>query len=254
MSVFCLVHGSTQSPRGWELLVREMKTRGHECICVDLPTDQPDASAIAYAKAIGDAIRGVETPIVVAHSASGMFLPLVPDYARVGGLVYLAAVIPQPGQSFLAQYRAAPGIYKAGFAGKDPTKDASLALHYLFHDCSPEVAQWALSTLRPMFAKQALIEETPLKEWPDVPVCYISCTKERVLEPSWWEVAASERLRTSPIRIDAGHAPHVSRPVELAEILGSLKAAWQFKPGMTAKPETDGHAAGKIPLKPASRT
>ena len=30
------------------------------------------------------------------------------------------------------------------------TKDAQLAMKFLFHDCSPEVAHWALSTLRLM--------------------------------------------------------------------------------------------------------
>jgi len=89
MSMFCLVHGSTQDPQGWELLAAELKVRGHECICVDLPTDQPDSRATVYAR-------------------------------------------------------------------------------------------------------------------------------------DWWEVAARQRLHTEPIRIEAGHAPHVSRPVALATILDSL--------------------------------
>jgi hypothetical protein len=164
MSVFCLVHGSTQSPKGWDLLIPELTAHGHD-------------------------------------STSGLFLPLVRDYARVARLVYLAAAIPQLGESFLSQFKKSPDIYKPDFVGKDPTKDAALALHFFFHDCSPEVAQWALSTLPLMFAKQAMIEETPRKEWPNVPVSYISCTEERVLNPEPWEGAARE----------SSHFPHVSR-------------------------------------------
>jgi pimeloyl-ACP methyl ester carboxylesterase len=225
MSVFCLVHGSTQGPTGWKLLNSELKARGHECICVDLPTDQPDAGAALYASIIGKALLNSDGAIVVAHSASGLFLPLVPEYADVAKLVYLAAAIPVPGVSFLSQFRQAPGMYRPDFVGKDPTKDEAIARHFLFHDCSPEVAQWALTSLRLMFAKQAIVEDCPLEDWPEVPCSYISCSQDRAIDPDWWEAAARERLHGEPIRIEAGHAPHVSRAGALAEILDSLKTS-----------------------------
>jgi len=222
LSLFCLVHGSAQSAAGWKLLVSELEARGHRGICVDLPTDEPAASANRYADLIADVVPEMEAPIVVAHSASGLFLPLLPARVKVARLVYLAAVIPQPGQSFMDQYKSAPEMYSPGFAGKDPTKDPELARHFLFHDCEAEVATWALSTLRLMYAKQAALEMTPLQAWPHVPVSYISCTEDRTINPVWWENAARERLGIEPIRIRAGHAPYVSRPAELAEILVGL--------------------------------
>jgi hypothetical protein len=222
VSVYCLVHGSTQSPKGWELLVSELKTRGHECICADLPTDEPNASATRYAEVVGAALAGVDRPTVVAHSASGFFLPLVPNYASVDRLVYLAAVIPQPGESFLSQFRKDPGMFCPDWVGKDPTKDASLAVHFLFHDCTSKVAQWALSTLRLMNATRGMAEECPLGKWPDVVSSYISCSEDRTINPVWWEKAARERLHVEPIQIKAGHVPHVSQPLQLASILDSL--------------------------------
>ena len=41
--------------------------------------------------------------VVVAHSASGMFLPLVAAGRRIGRMVFLAAVIPKLGTSLLEQ-------------------------------------------------------------------------------------------------------------------------------------------------------
>ncbi len=134
MSLFCLVHGSTQNPAGWKLLVSELESRGHRCVSVDLPTNEPDASANRYADAIADAVGGMEAPMVVAHSAGGLFLPLVPARVRVAGDVYLAAVIPEIGKSFMDQFRSAPEMYCPGFVGKDPTKDPELARHFLFHE------------------------------------------------------------------------------------------------------------------------
>lgn len=224
MSVFCLVHGSTQGPSGWGRLASQLARRGHKCICVDLPTNQPGLGAGSYASEIGRGMSHAGEAIVVAYSASGLFLPLVPRYAPVEKLVYLAAVIPLPGVSFMAQFRADPNIYRADFVGKDPTKDEAIARQYLFHDCSPEAATWACSTLRLMLARQALIEECPLTSLPEVPSLYISCTEDRAINPEWWEAAARDRLRSEPIRFGAGHAPHVSRPEDLADLLESIRS------------------------------
>jgi hypothetical protein len=51
---------------------------------------------------------------------------------------------------------------------------------------------------------------------------YISCSEDRTINPVWWEKAARERLHVEPIQIKAGHAPHVSQPIQLASILDSL--------------------------------
>ena len=224
MSTYCLVHGSTQNPNGWDLLVSELHALGHECVCADLPIDQPEAGARRYAEVVGRVLTGRAPAIVVAHSASGVFLPLVPDYAAVIRLVYLAAAIPQLGESLVSQFRAAPEMFHSDWPGKDPTKDSSLALHYLFHDCTPQVAQWALSTLRLMNASAAMKEICPLSQLPKVSSTYISCTEDRTISPRWWEETARQRLRAEPIRIQTGHAPHVSQPRHLAAILDSLRA------------------------------
>src|SRR5665213_118499 len=221
MSTFCLVHGSAQGPNGWDRLVPELEALGHRCVCVDLPTDQPEMGAAGYAGVIARALAQVVEPIVVAHSVSGLFLPLVPQYTRVAGLVYLAAVIPQPGESFVSQYKKDPQMYRPDFVGKDPTVDESLALQYMFHDCPPDLARWGLTTVRLMYAKQALVDACPLAVLPDTPSVYISCRQDRTINPDWWEAAVVERLHVEPIRIDAGHFPHVSKASLLASLLDS---------------------------------
>jgi hypothetical protein len=84
MSIFCLVHGSTLSPSGWARLVPELEKRGHRVICADLPTDNPDANAMRYAQSIMQSVRHTnKAPIVLAHSVSGIFLPLMPAQCPV---------------------------------------------------------------------------------------------------------------------------------------------------------------------------
>ncbi|MBX9599631.1 MAG: alpha/beta hydrolase [Bryobacteraceae bacterium] len=222
MAHFCLVHGSAQGPHGWDLLVRELEALGHLCVCADLPVDQPEAGGMVYAAAIADAARGLSQPVVVAHSASGLFLPLAAPRIPGARLVYLAAVLPLPGMSFAEQFRQWPDMYIPGFAGRNPVVDQSLARDFLFHDASPEVAEWAFSTVRLMYAKTAIAEITPMREWPGVSSAYVSCTQERTINPAWWERAARERLGVEPLRMEAGHAPFVSRPAELAQLLSGI--------------------------------
>jgi hypothetical protein len=146
-------------PRGWDILVPELERRGHEVARMNLPGDTPEASARRYADLIAQSMPvGRDDAIVVAHSASGLFLPLVAEKRRVHRLGFLAAVIPQVGKSFYDQINENKDMRNPDWVGKDPTKEEQVARQFLFHDCSPEVSKWALSTLRFKFARQAMLE------------------------------------------------------------------------------------------------
>src|SRR5262250_69792 len=97
MSLFCLVHRSAQTAEGWKLLIPELETRGHRALAVILPTDEPQAGATHYADVIVQAIdqsnHEMSDIVVVAHSASGMFLPLVAARRPIRHRVFLAAVV-----------------------------------------------------------------------------------------------------------------------------------------------------------------
>jgi hypothetical protein len=112
---------------------------------------------VQYATVIANALAdSKESPIVVAHSASGLFLPLIAARRPVSRLVFLAAIIPQVGKSFLEQMRENPDMLWPDWIGKDPNKDHEAAIHFLFHDCPSEIVKWALPTLRLMHARWAI--------------------------------------------------------------------------------------------------
>ena len=221
MSLFCLVHGSTQHAACWDLLVPELERRKHETLRVQLPGDEPDASATRYADVIAGVIpKERDDSSVVAHSASGIFLPLVPERCPVRQLVFLAAVVPLTGKSMVDQAKEDKTMLNPDWLGKDPTKDEQVARQFLFHDCTPETTEWALGTLRLMYAGQALLETCPLEVWPDVPCSYVLCQEDRTINPEWSRRVARERLGVEAIELEGGHCPYLSRPVELAEVLG----------------------------------
>lgn len=224
MSLFCLVHGSTQNVSCWDLLAPKLEERGHEIVRMNLPTNEPEASAGRYADVIAEVMPADrDDVVVVAHSASGLFLPLVPERRPVRRLVFLAAVIPQIGKSLIDQANDDKSMFNPEWLGKDPTKDEQVARQFLSHDCSPETSEWALSTMSRMFARQAILEVCPLKIWPAVPSSYVLCAEDRTIQPQWSRRAARERLGVTPIELPGGHCPHVSRPGELAEVLAALE-------------------------------
>jgi hypothetical protein len=92
-------------------------------------------------------------------------------------------------------------------------------MEFLFHDCPPEIAQWAMKTRRLMVARQAMLEIFPLDRWPAVPCSYIACSEDRTIQPIWSRRVSRERLGVEPIELQGGHCPHVSHPGDLARAL-----------------------------------
>ncbi|HVF49576.1 MAG TPA: alpha/beta hydrolase [Pyrinomonadaceae bacterium] len=225
MSIFCLVNGSTQDPRCWNLLVPELEKRGQQTVTPSLPVDEPAASGTRYAEVIAQALEDAGDDVVlVGHSASGMFIPLVPSLRPIRRLVYLAALIPQPGASIREQLAVEPDMlnpeWLAAFrAGNDPSTNDDVAIKFLFHDCPPEAMSLGLATRTRMYAEGAMTEIFPLEALPEVPSSYIVCSDDRTITPQWSRRTARERLGVEAVELPGGHCPYLSIPSHLADVL-----------------------------------
>jgi hypothetical protein len=138
MTQFVLVHGTTQSPAGWDRLAGELRGRGHGVAAIDLPAGHPDWSPADYARhAAGQATTTGDRPVGVGHSGAGVLLPAIATEIGAGTAVWL---------------------------GVDPTSDPELALRFLFHDSDPEARQWALGTLRLFDPGPAVCQHSPVSQ------------------------------------------------------------------------------------------
>jgi pimeloyl-ACP methyl ester carboxylesterase len=224
VAVFCLIHGSAQHSGVWDLLLPELQKRGHRAIVVDLPSDQPQLGAEAYARVVADSLGGTGgEAIVVAHSASGLLLPAVAELRAVRRLVFLAGAIPRLGESFLDQLRRESDVmFNPEWIGQDPSTDEAAAMRFILHDCEPEIANWALTVKSPWYPEGLYSEVCPLAEWPALPSSYIVCTGDRTFRPDWSRAAARELLGVEAIELPGGHCPHISRSGDLADVLSTL--------------------------------
>ena len=222
MTIFCLMHSSGQGPSGWKLLTEELAARGHDTITPAFRASESDKGAEWHAHALVEELRQTghrpSDVVCVAHSAGGMFLPVLASIWPPRQMVFLAALVPRPGISIIDQFRADPSMFNAAWVGKDPLND-DIALEFIYHDCPPDRVEWALSTRRGFYARRAMEEPCPLTVWPSVPSAYIVCRDDRTISPAWQRMAAREWLGVAPVELPGGHCPNVSRPDALAAIL-----------------------------------
>jgi hypothetical protein len=106
MAIFCVIHSSAQSPRGWDLLTPELRRRGHEVLLADLPAGVTQLPADAYRNAILAACESANNVILVAASMSGIFLPLAAESPCVSKVVDEAGMVPPIGISPMQMVRS----------------------------------------------------------------------------------------------------------------------------------------------------
>ncbi len=224
---FVLVHGAWHAGGCWRPLVEELEARGERVVTVDLPSEDPEAGLEDYAQAVVDAAAVFDEPVVVVgHSLGGLTIPLVPARRPVAGLVFVAAILPVPGE--IAGAAAGSDAFSEGFddlavqqkaednGASSWPRDAAIAAFY--HDVPEPLVTEAVGLLR----RQEWLpvqQEWPLEAYPDVPMRYVACADDRILDPGWQVRTARERLGVDAAVLDSSHSPMLSHPAELADLL-----------------------------------
>jgi pimeloyl-ACP methyl ester carboxylesterase len=228
---FGLVHGSGHRAACWNPLVAELSRRGFQSVAVDLPCDRADAGVDDYAEVVAGALREVDGSLVlVGHSLGGLTIPVVATRRPVALLVYLCAVLPDPGRSLAQQLGDDRPAVLTAVPRQTVLPDGrtqwppEVARELFYHDCPPEEAARAAELLRPQ-GRVPLGERTPLAAWPHVPAEYILCREDRMVSPVWSRQAARQRLGVTARELDGGHSPFLAQPAVLAgELLSTTQA------------------------------
>ncbi len=227
MSRFVLVHGSGQNASCWDRVRAELAARGHASVAPELPK----AAGLGLADFADVIASSFEEPdaVLVAHSLCGVFLPLVAERRTCRCLVYLAAVIPQPGASVREQFTAEPAMFEpswiaAGSRWADPAQRESLAREFLFHDGAPEALAWSLAGLEVIDSRAIITEPAPYTALPSIRAAAIVAAQDRTLSAAWCAARARRALGVEPIVIPTGHCPQNVQPAALAELLVAVAA------------------------------
>ncbi len=228
MATFGLVHGAWHGSWCWDRLGPELEARGHRVIAVDLPASDPTAGLGRYADLVIESLGDADDVVLVGHSLGGASIPIAAAKRPVRHLVFVCALLPEPGKSVTDRY-SAEDVFAPGFAGNTVTMDGGTSMwndpvsaaRCFYHDCSEDDAAWAVARLRPQAAAPRT-EPWPLDAVPPIERTSIVCRDERCLRPEWSRRMSRELLGVDAVELDGGHSPFLSRPAELAEVLCSV--------------------------------
>lgn len=226
---FVLVHGGFHGAWCWERLGPELEKRGHATLAVDLPGHgkrvDEDATLARYRDAVVEVIEPGD--VLVGHSMGGFVTSLAADATAdlVRHVVYLAAGLPVEGQPM--RNSGAGGLLDASamFELTDDRRrmrfrSAEAATEFFFHDCSPEVAQWACGMLTPqplsVFAEPISVP----RFWEaELPRSLILCRQDHAAGGETAIQETVDRLGVDPLWIDTSHSPFLSQPARCAELI-----------------------------------
>ncbi|MFI8184290.1 alpha/beta fold hydrolase [Actinacidiphila glaucinigra] len=235
-----LVHGAFADSSSWNGVIPHLREAGYPVIAAANPLRSLAGDA-AY---VASVVKGVEGPVVLAgHSYGGAVISeAAAGETKVKALVYVAAFIPDKGESALELSNKYPGstlgpnLDALRFPLTDDTAPFPLtdtgtgtdlyikteAFHDQFAaDVPHTVTDLMAATQRPV-AAAALEEPATAAAWRAIPSWSLVATADRNIPPAAQRFM-SERAQAHTEEIDASHAVSVSRPEAVARLI--LQAA-----------------------------
>jgi pimeloyl-ACP methyl ester carboxylesterase len=201
-----------------------LEALGHRAVAVDLPCTDPSATLDDYALAVTEAMAGIDGPVVVVgHSAGGATISLMPGRTRVDRLVYVTAVVPEPGRSIADVIGDGVRETILSVSRDDGNGCRSFDLEMLASIAPPEERDAYLAFLRATQRSQgwAAVEQPwPGRALPELPCAYVLCTEDNIIPPARQREMAA-RLGVDTIEIASDHSVFALRPRELATILAA---------------------------------
>jgi len=202
---------------------------GHEVVAPDLPCEDPHATFDDYAEVVLGALSETRDDdlVVVGYSLGGHTAALVAARRPVRELVYVAAMLPEPGLSLNDQFRRgdrmllpeyASGIEEPGQGGLSRWVDFDVYHRTGCHDCPEPVARERFERSRGQCTRP-YEHRCPLTQWPKVPARYLLCNEDRLMNNPFWRPAVPTLLGIEPIELPGSHSPMASRPAELVRLL-----------------------------------
>ena len=258
MAQFLLVHGASHGAWCWNRVVEALEARGHVALATDQPGLGADCtpheevsweSTVAKLSADLNSLEG--EVIVVGHSMGGTLVAQLAEMnpEKVSAAVYLAAILPQDGESCLSNTLEDCSASRIFFAhdelGITPEVAVKLFPLLLFGDCPEEVTQEALAKLgpQPMAVFGGSVSLTPEREG-SVPRYYIETLRDLVITPGQQRTMQTRRPCTKVYSLQTGHSAMYAAPNEVAKILDEI--AKSAVPEQVASPEPEESTPAKL--------
>ncbi|MYN42257.1 alpha/beta fold hydrolase [Duganella sp. FT109W] len=214
-----LVHGAFVDGSGWQTVHAILTARGYEVLVVQNPTLTLEGDVAATERVIAQARHPV---VLVGHSYGGAVVTEAGDHPKVIAVVYLAAFVPDVGESVasLSAQPAEPGEATApvlppqdGFLMVDPERfpdafGADVGLERTRFMAASQVP-WGLGAVTATVTRAA---------WKSKPAHYLVAVDDLMIPPRAQRHMAS-RAGARTAEIASSHAVMLARPYETATFI-----------------------------------
>ncbi|MFE6701878.1 alpha/beta hydrolase [Streptomyces sp. NPDC057718] len=205
-----LVHGLYHRPEHFDLVAEGLRAASIDVVVPGLHRGSLAADTEAVQDAVDALAEAYGTPpLVLGHSYGGS---VITGLRGAGHLVYLAAFVPDAGES-AAGLGGATAELRAAVVPGGPDGATSLhpgrAADVLYADCPGAAASRAVDLLRPQGpgCGRGIPER---QAWKDTGSTYVVCALDRAIDPG---LQRSMAARCGSVRVwRTGHSPFVSRP------------------------------------------
>jgi pimeloyl-ACP methyl ester carboxylesterase len=215
-----IVHGAFADGSGWQEVANILKKDKYNVTIVENPLTSLDADVAATQSVLAKQNGPV---VLVGHSYGGAVITQAGDDPKVKSLVYVAAYVPDAGESvgdLLGQadksVKAPPIVInqKKGVAFVDPAQfPASFAA-----DIDPKEAELMAATQLPL-GLQAVTTKITTVAWKTKPSYYIVSSEDRMIPPADERKFALKAGAVEQFEFNASHAVFISQPDQVAKVI-----------------------------------
>jgi pimeloyl-ACP methyl ester carboxylesterase len=229
-----LVHGAWSDATAWQAVTPLLKAQGHEVIAVNLPGHGSDATPFtnislqSYVDAVKNAIGDRKNIILVGHSMAGLVISQVAEEipGQIKELVYLAAYLPQNGESLLSLAKQDADSHVGKYLQIDQaTGSAKVAkdgvIDVFAADAPAQVGDYIANNIKPEpLAPLATPVTLTNEKFGSVKKVYIHTTDDHAVSFTLQKTMVKNNGHISKeYSLPSSHTPFISMPDKLAAIL-----------------------------------
>jgi pimeloyl-ACP methyl ester carboxylesterase len=229
-----VVHGAWADGSSWSEVIRPLTRQGFQVVAAPLPLTSLSDDAAALKRTIA---RTQGALIVAGHAYAGAVIATADD-DRVGGLVYVAALAPDEGET-VAQvfYRDEPHPLSPKLASDQEgwiwMPDEGFSNAFAQHATADQIAL-SKALQRPISLK-CIQEKAPKPTWRTKPSWFLVAEEDRMINPKT-QYFMAERMGASVHPFAVDHTPLLTAPERVVEIIvTAAQAAFPSNVGAESK-------------------
>jgi pimeloyl-ACP methyl ester carboxylesterase len=212
-----LIHGAWADGSSWSKVVPLLEAKGLHVVAVQIPLTSfaDDVSATQRAIALEDGPL-----LLVGHSYGGAVITEAGNDPKVAGLVYVAAVAPDKGESALGLITSVPTPVgselrpdKSGFLKLTPK---GIAEDFAQDLSAKEIA--VLTATQGPTSVGAMKGEITTPAWKSKPSWYIVAANDRAISPDL-EAAQAKKIGATTTTVPSSHVAMLAQPSKVAGVI-----------------------------------